>query len=116
MRNNRHRPLGVQYAWYPWPDDAKRITGGGLPNEYLIFEVERLRAGYKAVLAARHDLHVSASTFAELAPALEVCVAARLGISRQPLPGCISWNRILALEGFTPFHRKNGGSLPPLSR
>jgi len=113
MRSSRRRPLGIQYAWYPWPDDTKPLTGADIPNEYLVFDVQRQRAGYKAVLAGRHDLHVSAPTFAELAPALESRIAARLGIQPQPLPGCITWNRVLTHQGFMPYHRKNGGPQPP---
>ena len=114
-RSNRSRPLGVQYAWYPWPDNAKRVKGGDLLNDYLIFDVQRNRTGYKAFLAARHDLHVSAPTFAELAPALESYMANRLGIERQPLRGCITWNRILTHQGFTPYHRKDGPQPSPSS-
>jgi hypothetical protein len=102
---NHRRPLDVQYAWYPWPKSARLRRRGDLPGGHLIFEAERVASGYRASLSSRPDLGASATTFEGLAPAIEALLADRLGIARQPLPGGVTWNRILTQSGFEPFRR-----------
>jgi len=99
-RAGQGAPGGRGHRCSPWTSRSRSWWASQTPSACTTsFDVQRHRTGYKAFLAARHDVDVSAPTFAELALALESYMATRLGIERQPLRGCITWNRILTPPG-----------------
>jgi hypothetical protein len=95
------KPMGFQYAWYPWAEDKRALKIPGGPREFLLFEIRQSNGGYEAWLVADPATSTVSPRLDDLPSAISTVTCARWpALVGRAIPGMIHWNRELTAAGF----------------